>query len=143
MEAVPNISNDTQREEEIITRKYLNTDLLDGLTCYLRSSRVFKRLMTSYATKRLWGNSYIYTPWAVITTKIHKATEHSRHLRLPKVLWILTDNTDRSYCTYTALHLWTATTLWASQLSEVTTSPNTPAHRWLKCSALRVGGYTD
>lgn len=62
MEAVPNISNDTQREEEIITRKYLNTDLLDGLTCYLRSSRVFKRLMTSYATKRLWGNSYIYTP---------------------------------------------------------------------------------
>lgn len=71
------------------------------------------------ATNRLWGNSYIYTPWAVVTTKIHKATEHSRHLRLPKVLWILTDNTERSHCTY-------------SQLGEGTTTPPTPTcHRWL------------
>lgn len=68
------------------------------------------------ATNRLWGNSYIYTPWAVVTTKIHKATEHSRHLRLPKVLWILTDNTDRSHCTY-------------SQFGEGTTAPHHPPPR--------------
>lgn len=79
----------------------------------------------TYAANRLRENSYIYTPWAVVTTWIHKATEHSGHFKLPKALQILTNDTDRSYSTYRALRLWTGSTLWSSQLGKVTT-PSPP-----------------
>lgn len=116
-------------------KKISPQNLIRGIHLLSQIIQRFQKANLTYATNQWWGNSYSYKPWAVVTTQIHKVTEQSRHFKLPKALQILSDNTDRSYCTYTALHLWTATTV-SSQLGEVTTSGS---HLTADCDVLLWG----
>lgn len=86
---VANRSDDTQREEEVFTRKYLYTNLSDGLTCYLRLSSVFKRLITSLMQSTDYGE---------IPTSIHlELSSQQRYTRLQSTA----DTSDSlKYCGY-------------------------------------------